>query len=78
MRDVDGREVDFVLVEHGQPLEFIEAKVSARDVPPTLRHLKGKFPQAKATLVVAEAMTPTRTLEGIETRPAWDYFGGLV
>ncbi|MBX3734857.1 MAG: ATP-binding protein [Verrucomicrobiae bacterium] len=78
VRDVDGREVDFVLVERGRPLEFIEAKLSAREAPPALRHLKAKFPKAKATLVVAEGGTPTRTPDGIETRPAWDYLGSLV
>ena len=78
VRDVDGREVDFAIVERDKPLEFVECKLSAREVPPALRYLKAKFPAAAATVVVAEAIEPRRTLEGIEIRSAWDYLGRLV
>jgi len=78
VRDVDGREVDFAIVERSRPLAFVECKLSAREVPSALRFLKGKFPEAEATLVVAEAVEPRRTTDGIEIRSAWDYLGRLV
>lgn len=78
VRDVDGREVDFALVEQGRVLELIECKRSAREMPPALRQLKAKFPEATATLVVAEPVVSSRTLEGIEIRSAWEFLGRWV
>lgn len=78
VRDVDGREVDFALVEHGRVLELMECKRSAPEVPSALRQIKAKFPEATATLVVAEEVVPSRTLDGIEIRSAWEFLRRLV
>lgn len=53
-RDTDGREVDFVIVEGRKPLYFIEAKARERDVSPSLRYLKAKFPNVPAVQVLLE------------------------
>jgi hypothetical protein len=47
-RDVDGREVDFVVVERRKPILLIEAKVAAESASPALRYLKVRFPAAEA------------------------------
>lgn len=78
VRDLDGREVDFALVEQGRPLEFIEVKLTSASVPAPLRHLKSKHPEAGATLLVGDDRPPARTLDGIEIQPAWSYLAGLV
>jgi len=47
-RDVDGREVDFVVVERRKPILMVEAKLTAGPVLPALRYLKEKFPACDA------------------------------
>lgn len=78
VRDVDGREVDFALLEGGRPLEFVECKLSAREIPSSLRYLKARFPEADATLVTTEDQPPSRTPDGIEVRSAWDFLARFV
>jgi len=50
-RDVDKREVDFVLLKDGQPIHFIECKKKGREINPALRYLKRRFPDAQATQI---------------------------
>ena len=52
VRDKDGREIDFVLCEDGEPLGFAECKLSDPAVPPYLAAIAERFPQAGATLLV--------------------------
>lgn len=47
-RDIDGREVDFVVTERRRPLWFIEAKSSDTEVSQSLRYLHLRFPSAEA------------------------------
>ena len=47
-RDIDRREVDFVLIENGQPTHFIECKLKNKNISPALNYLKQRFPQAQA------------------------------
>jgi predicted AAA+ superfamily ATPase len=51
-RDVDRREVDFVLVEDEKPIHFIECKQSERQISPPLRYLKQRFDKVPATQVI--------------------------
>ncbi len=44
-RDKEQREVDFVFVEDGKPLAFIECKWDSHEVAAHLKYLKGKFPK---------------------------------
>ena len=77
-RDIDGREVDFVLTEHGEPTHLIEAKW--RDRPPdrSLRYLSERFPQAAAYQISATGTDDYRTPEGIRVQPALGFLRGLV
>jgi predicted AAA+ superfamily ATPase len=43
-RDVDGREVDFVVVERRRPILMVEAKLTAEPASAALRYLKERFP----------------------------------
>jgi predicted AAA+ superfamily ATPase len=77
-RDVDRREVDFVLLEDGEPRQFIEAKLSDREPVLPLRYLKQRFPAVEAVQVVLEADRDTVTRDGIRVCPAHVFLAGLV
>jgi hypothetical protein len=64
-RDVDKREVDFVVMEGNSPLHFVECKTSAREASPSLRYLKVRFPRVEATQVVLDKNIDLMTKEGI-------------
>ena len=53
-RDVDKREVDFVITEDGEPIYFIECKKNSKKVDRPLYYLKVRFPDVKAVQVVLE------------------------
>lgn len=53
-RDVEGREVDFVQLQDGQPLRFVECKAADREVSPALAYLNRKFPGVAALQVIAK------------------------
>jgi hypothetical protein len=64
-RDVDKREVDFVIMEGNSPVHFIECKTSAREASQSLRYLKARFPEVEATQVVLDKSVDLMTKEGI-------------
>jgi len=64
-RDVDRREVDFIILEEGSPLQFIECKTSGRQISPSLLYLKKRFPEVSSTQVLLEGDTDLVTKEGV-------------
>ena len=64
-RDVDRREVDFVIVEDGNPVHFIECKKSGKSLSRSLCYLKVRFPSVRATQVSLENDMDLITKEGI-------------
>ena len=64
-RDVDRREVDFIIVEEDRPLQFIECKTSGRQVSPSLLYLKKRFPEVTCAQVLLEEDTDLVTKEGV-------------
>lgn len=77
-RDTDGREVDFVVRERGQPRLLIEVKSSAGAVDPNLRHLKHKYPAADAWQLHAQGQADFVSAEGIRVAPALELLRTLV
>jgi predicted AAA+ superfamily ATPase len=77
-RDVDGREVDFVLTERRKPLALIECKQSDTEIDKGLRYLKARFPQADAWQISATGTRDYVSPEGIRVCPAPVYLAGLV
>jgi hypothetical protein len=69
-RDVDKREVDFVLMDGKTPLHFIECKTTSRDVSQSLRYLKIRFPDVKATSLSA---LPASGSDGMCSRAACSF-----
>ena len=69
-RDLEQREVDFVLTEDRKPLCFVEAKLSDTAISPDLRYLKHKFPRVPAFQVVFQCTKDFESPEGIRVGPA--------
>jgi len=77
-RDIDGREVDFVLTEDGVPVGFVECKWGDTDVSPSLRYLSQRFPGVPAWQVSAVGNKDFETPGGIRVAPAAVLLSQLV
>lgn len=77
-RDVDGREVDFVITERGAPTHLLEVKWSDRPPDRALRYLSERFPEADAYQLSATGTDDYRTPDGIRVQPALQFLRGLV
>jgi len=64
-RDVDKREVDFVVMERGAPVSFIECKTSSGEISQSLRYLKIRFPGVEAIQVVLDRNIDVLTKDDI-------------
>ena len=77
-RDVDGREVDFVVVDAGQPTHLVECKLRDRDVDRGLRYLAKRYPEAEACQIALAGERRFVGTEGIRAMPAIDLLRQLV
>jgi hypothetical protein len=69
-RDVDRREVDFVVVQGREPRLFVECKWNDGEVDRSLRYLSERFPGAEAWQISAVGKRDFQTAEGIRVAPA--------
>lgn len=69
-RDVDGREVDFVVVEGRDPVLLVECKRTPGDPDRGIRYLHERFPGAAAWQLHAEGEEDFVTPSGIRVAPA--------
>jgi predicted AAA+ superfamily ATPase len=76
-RDVDGREVDFVVVEGRRPTHLVECKWADAPVDRGLRYLKARFPSCEAWQVSAVGTKDFVSPEGIRVAPALELLRGL-
>jgi hypothetical protein len=76
-RDVDGREVDFVVVEGRRPTHFVECKWADAPVDRSLSYLKARFPSAEAWQLSAVGTKDFVSPEGIRVCPALELLGRL-
>jgi predicted AAA+ superfamily ATPase len=77
-RDVDKREVDFVIVENRKPMLFVECKASEVDVSASLRYLKNRFPAVKAIQVILDKDLDLINKDGIRICSAHHFFKDLI
>jgi predicted AAA+ superfamily ATPase len=70
-RDVDGREVDFVVTESRQPLLAVESKLAAGPIDRGISYFVAKFPKVEAWQVYLDAAAEKRYRNpaGIEHAP---------
>ena len=69
-RDIDGREVDFVLTDKGKPVGFVECKSGDAPVTDGLRYLVARFPGVPAWQISAGGKKDYVSAEGIRVCPA--------
>ncbi len=77
-RDVDGREVDFVVVEGKEPIFLVECKWADADVAKGLNYLKDRFPDCAAIQIHATGSKDYETARGVRVQPAVDFLGTFV
>jgi len=77
-RDVDKREVDFVLLEASRPFHFIECKIKGGYISNGLKYLKIRFPDVDATQVILDSDDDFMTKEGIRICPAHLFLNDFV
>lgn len=77
-RDVDKREVDFVLLENNKPQQFIECKLRQRDINPALRYLKKRFPSVYTVQISLFGEADYVNKDGIHICPAEKYLLNLI
>ena len=77
-RDVDGREVDFVVLEDRHPLMLVECKLADRDIDRGLRYLKTRFPDADACQIALSGERDYLTPQGIRAVHALDFLRTLA
>ena len=77
-RDVDGREVDFVVTERRKPILMVEAKLAAGALSPSVRYLKQRFPACDAFQVHLRGRDESVTAEGVRLWTAARFLQTLV
>ena len=77
-RDVDGREVDFVVTEARRPRWLIECKWSDAEIDRGMRYLKLRFPEAEAWQISATGTKDYRSPDGVRVAPAVRFLKALV
>jgi uncharacterized protein len=77
-RDVDKREVDFVVTENQLPVTLIETKYGDSPISPGLRYLHERYPDAEALQLSAAGSKDYLSKEGIRVIPATAWLGTLI
>jgi uncharacterized protein len=77
-RDIDGREVDFVIVEDRQPRAFIECKWNDTDISKGLKYLKARYRKCDAFQISAAGKKDYLSTDGIRVMPALAYLKTLI
>lgn len=77
-RDIDGREVDFVLTHDGRPIGFVEVKWDDADPSPSLRYLRARFPNVPAWQISAVGTDDYENRDGIRVAPSHVFLAQLV
>ena len=76
IRDKEGRELDFAVVEERRPHLLIEVKRSETAVSPSLRYFTHRLTPAESLQIVQGARHP-ETVHGIHVRPAAEWLDTL-
>ncbi len=77
-RDVHETEVDFVILENGKPIQFVEAKWSDKDINKGLRLLKAKYPKVPSYQVSFQGKRAGVSQSGVEWIGAETFLKGLI
>lgn len=77
-RDVDGREVDFVILEEQRPILFVECKWNDAPLSKGIKYLQARFPDCRAYQITATGNKDYISMENIRVCPALDFLLTLI
>lgn len=77
-RDIDLREVDFVITESRKPIHIIEAKWDDDKPGKGLKYLKARFPACEAYQISFRGKSDYISKDDIHVCPAAAFFGNLI
>jgi len=77
-RDIDGREVDFVVTRNKKPFLFIECKWNDTEISPSLLYLKKRFPECEAWQISATGKKDFISDLQIRVCPAFIFLANLI
>ncbi len=77
-RNVDNKEVDFVVLKDKKPQLFLECKLSVKQSNPALRYLSQRYPGVRAVQLHLENLPNVVDSNGIQICHAKDFLGELV
>lgn len=77
-RDIDGREVDFVITEDGRPFQAIECKLSDTSISKHLKYFKHRFPDCDTWQVVCCTSKHFVSEDGIQVANPIEYLSRLI
>lgn len=77
-RDIDGREIDFVIIKNQKPVSFIECKLADKPIGKGLKYLKERFPLAVSWQISLRGKKDYETPEGHRVCPAIELLKDLV
>lgn len=77
-RDIDGREVDFVITKNKKPVLLIECKWGDANLSTALKYMKTRFPEAEAWQISAIGKKNYVGELGIRVAPATEFLKDLI
>jgi predicted AAA+ superfamily ATPase len=77
-RDIDRREVDFVVTENSRPVFFVECKQKDKSISGSLRYLKTRFPEVAAIQLFQGDGQDRTDRDGIRICPAHRFLSELI
>lgn len=77
-RDVDGREVDFIVTQKKRPVWAIECKLGDAEIHRGLRYFKERFPSCEAWQISAKGQKDYLSGEDIRVCPALKFLQRLI
>ena len=77
-RDIDGREVDFIVTDKTKPILAIECKWDAAEVSPGLRYFKLRFPECSAWQLSMVGNKDYLSKDGIQVCTAVKFLSTLI
>lgn len=77
-RDIDGREVDFIITENLIPILAVECKWSDSDISKSLIYFKKHFPQCNAYQISMKGEKDYLSKDGIRACPAVNFLSELI
>jgi len=77
-RDIDKREVDFVVIENGKPLICVECKLKDTSISKHLLYFINKFPECSGWQITLSDPKDSITKEGVRIAPAVTFLKELV